>query len=68
MKFMETVNYTLERDNRELQLIISSNLQNSIIPLREIIGNYNGQRVRYSSVGIIPLREIIGNYNTVDEA
>ena len=35
-----------------------------IIPLREIIGNYNCSTVLKSDRQIIPLREIIGNYNT----
>ena len=34
-----------------------------IIPLREIIGNYNGKEKRVYYNQIIPLREIIGNYN-----
>ena len=34
-----------------------------IIPLREIIGNYNLQGARNATPSIIPLREIIGNYN-----
>ena len=38
--------YTLERDNRELQRISKINTVVLIIPLREIIGNYN-QDSRY---------------------
>ena len=34
-----------------------------IIPLREIIGNYNELCKNCMASGIIPLREIIGNYN-----
>ena len=34
-----------------------------IIPLREIIGNYNYELRHISRWEIIPLREIIGNYN-----
>ena len=34
-----------------------------IIPLREIIGNYNETGVAIYDFKIIPLREIIGNYN-----
>ena len=34
-----------------------------IIPLREIIGNYNGIVLLPYVEFIIPLREIIGNYN-----
>ena len=34
-----------------------------IIPLREIIGNYNAVTTVISYRVIIPLREIIGNYN-----
>ena len=34
-----------------------------IIPLREIIGNYNIEYYSRAYLGIIPLREIIGNYN-----
>ena len=34
-----------------------------IIPLREIIGNYNGDMGSLTGLLIIPLREIIGNYN-----
>ena len=34
-----------------------------IIPLREIIGNYNGKSSVHRHRRIIPLREIIGNYN-----
>ena len=34
-----------------------------IIPLREIIGNYNLHSYPSSAPIIIPLREIIGNYN-----
>ena len=34
-----------------------------IIPLREIIGNYNYTVHHGSDEPIIPLREIIGNYN-----
>ena len=34
-----------------------------IIPLREIIGNYNRQETDDEVLLIIPLREIIGNYN-----
>ena len=38
--------YTLERDNRELQLISKSlSREQAIIPLREIIGNYNHRQV-----------------------
>ena len=37
----------------------------SIIPLREIIGNYNIMYNIYRPFTIIPLREIIGNYNVV---
>ena len=36
-----SLNYTLERDNRELQLKEEDPLAGKIIPLREIIGNYN---------------------------
>ena len=56
--------YTLERDNRELQrrpIYISMMI---IIPLREIIGNYNANQIQGGETRIIPLREIIGNYNT----
>ena len=35
-----------------------------IIPLREIIGNYNEIGRIAKQKKIIPLREIIGNYNT----
>ena len=35
------INYTLERDNRELQHARARTLARIIIPLREIIGNYN---------------------------
>ena len=34
-----------------------------IIPLREIIGNYNPLAMKLNILEIIPLREIIGNYN-----
>ena len=34
-------NYTLERDNRELQPNVDKDKDGKIIPLREIIGNYN---------------------------
>ena len=34
-----------------------------IIPLREIIGNYNEHINFGNGTKIIPLREIIGNYN-----
>ena len=36
-----------------------------IIPLREIIGNYNFVPLLLRVEEIIPLREIIGNYNVV---
>ena len=36
-----------------------------IIPLREIIGNYNNAVKGIIYRTIIPLREIIGNYNVV---
>ena len=36
-----------------------------IIPLREIIGNYNRNECGSSDTDIIPLREIIGNYNLI---
>ena len=36
-----------------------------IIPLREIIGNYNSCRLFTHDGMIIPLREIIGNYNLI---
>ena len=35
-----------------------------IIPLREIIGNYNPYADGKKGQTIIPLREIIGNYNS----
>ena len=37
-----------------------------IIPLREIIGNYNINQIQGGKTRIIPLREIIGNYNRPD--
>ena len=55
--------YTLERDNRELQLTAKPLWLKPIIPLREIIGNYNTVEQLSPSAYIIPLREIIGNYN-----
>ena len=55
--------YTLERDNRELQLRGARRSPCLIIPLREIIGNYNSSSLLSYPLLIIPLREIIGNYN-----
>ena len=55
--------YTLERDNRELQPSTAVLINAEIIPLREIIGNYNSLLQFHTHNTIIPLREIIGNYN-----
>ena len=60
---MMLYDYTLERDNRELQHGETTEHYIKIIPLREIIGNYNCKRQLFVFLRIIPLREIIGNYN-----
>ena len=39
------VDYTLERDGRELQLYLSVPQALAIIPLREMEGNYNNCRL-----------------------
>ncbi len=36
-----TRDYTLERDVRELQLVNDARASHMIIPLREMLGNYN---------------------------
>ena len=41
LRFSSMPNYTLERDNRELQRKTGWIDYDEIIPLREIIGNYN---------------------------
>ena len=56
-------NYTLERDGRELQRQAGSNSGYSIIPLREMEGNYNAIVIAFFIIQIIPLREMEGNYN-----
>lgn len=52
--------YTLERDNRELQPPMTCLVGRTIIPLREIIGNYNLLSSSDSPTPIIPLRERYG--------
>ena len=58
-----TINYTLERDVRELQLEHLEYGIHLIIPLREMLGNYNNSTAMMYDILIIPLREMLGNYN-----
>ena len=57
------VNYTIPRNNRELQHKTAAFALLLIIPYQEIIGNYSSASVSFSSSSIIPYQEIIGNYS-----
>ena len=58
-------NYTIPRNNRELQPAKSFRPLFRIIPYQEIIGNYSLSPNTVSIISIIPYQEIIGNYSVV---
>ena len=59
-------NYTIPRNNRELQLNQLEEYDAAIIPYQEIIGNYSQLPLSSLLVNIIPYQEIIGNYSHSD--
>ena len=56
-------NYTIPRNNRELQRRSTLPSCTPIIPYQEIIGNYSPDFQAASAPVIIPYQEIIGNYS-----
>ena len=61
------LNYTIPRNNRELQHIVIKLSIINIIPYQEIIGNYSYKRYKHRLLLIIPYQEIIGNYSKEGE-
>ena len=59
------MNYTIPRNNRELQRCTEVIAPFIIIPYQEIIGNYSVFLSASLSGFIIPYQEIIGNYSIV---
>ena len=57
------MDYTIPRNNRELQLLQGRFCNQDIIPYQEIIGNYSMPTDAASAPAIIPYQEIIGNYS-----
>ena len=61
------MNYTIPRNNRELQRCTEVIAPFIIIPYQEIIGNYSSIPLFFNSSIIIPYQEIIGNYSALKE-
>ena len=61
------MNYTIPRNNRELQRCTEVIAPFIIIPYQEIIGNYSVFLSASLSGFIIPYQEIIGNYSALKE-
>ena len=60
---MQSDDYTIPRNNRELQQQPQTLHRIRIIPYQEIIGNYSLQVRDMINHPIIPYQEIIGNYS-----
>ena len=60
---MAIQNYTIPRNNRELQHTGLVLAPCRIIPYQEIIGNYSSGNAALLPAIIIPYQEIIGNYS-----
>ena len=61
---VRSLDYTIPRNNRELQLNVALSGSIGIIPYQEIIGNYSLSDRANVHWLIIPYQEIIGNYSS----
>ena len=60
---MESGDYNIPSNNRELQLKLIQRFYNAIITYQVITGNYNPEALAHGQTAIITYQVITGNYN-----